>query len=81
MVGNGGRQEGSLLKTPFYVYPHDTKHKCLKTIVLTSYQLMSYYTLGQIKKGFLDKDPELKMSFTNWLVVMPKVFETVVNAN
>ena len=24
MVGNGGRQEGSLLKTPFYGDPHDT---------------------------------------------------------
>ena len=33
MVGNGGRQEGSLLKTPFYVHPHDTKHKCLETKV------------------------------------------------
>ena len=30
MVGNGGRQEGSLLKTPFYVHLHDTKHKCLE---------------------------------------------------
>ena len=31
MVGNGGRQEGSLLKTPFYVDLHDTNTQMLAT--------------------------------------------------
>ena len=31
MAGNGGRQEGSLLKTPFYVDLHDTNTQILAT--------------------------------------------------
>ena len=81
MVGNGGRQEGSLLKTPFYVDLHDTKHKSLQH--KNTYNQPHKYCQrnGHIKNGSSDKITKLTLVPPVGFVIMPKIFDTDFNAN
>ena len=63
MVRNGGRQEGALLKTPFYVDLHDTKHtNACNTRTQTISHTSIIIKLGISRRGLLIRF--LKLSLT-----------------